>query len=302
MALTLAWLARAGLLALAAAMILLPVPERPDAVATEATLEQLDALMEALDSGELDTAAAEAVADPALRPAGDVCLMRHPRLLPGVDRALRQRFAAAAFAAQNGGDEILRAIEAEATGLVAWRARFELARMAYRQRDLTAAAAFLESAATIDDLPDPCRSDMAMLAGRLATSAERAGQYFDVAVAADPGHFTAHLERALAGATARAQTPEGCIAAVDRMVTSTVALQAQMESATQLLRIAERAEAMDPGAPERVLLDGFVLERSGRPDLARARYRAALESGAVAGPCAAALRHAIGLRLQRTEG
>ncbi|WP_273523277.1 hypothetical protein [Rhodosalinus sediminis] len=292
------WLGRGVLAGAAMVLLLVPVPEqeRTAQASGSAVGAAVEAIMTEVDSGEMEADAERAAGEHALRAAGDICLMRHRKLLPGIDRDLRRRFAAASLAAHDGGIQILREIEAEAEGAVAWRAALEIARIEARAGSRQAARVALARAQAINSIPRVCRSDMALLAARLASDRTSAGRHLDAAVAADPAHFTAHVERALAAASARAETPEACVVAVRRIMESVVYLERLTRSSTQLLRIKGRAARLAQGTPELALLAGFVHERIGREAAARGTYRAALAK-LRSGPCAPAFRQALTIRL-----
>lgn len=274
-------------------------PNRDDTSSREEIVE----IMDMIRSGAIEEKAKEVSDTFILTAAGDICVMRYGRLMPGIDRQTRQQLAAAAFALQDGGQEILDRIEAAPGSSLAWRVHIEQAMLAWRAGDADAAAAALALAAAVPDMPNACRSDEALMAARIALAhndLREAGAQLDRATVLDPGHFAAHLERAAFGAAPVEAGSDGCVDGVRRVVESTIFIEQLMKTSGQLSRIADRASAINASGGRKALLDGFVLERSGQPEAAMAIYRDAADNlRREDGSCHAELTEAFGKSLDR---
>lgn len=287
--------ARAGAalgLALLWFVALPPPPE--ESTASLADGAALSAVLEALDSSDLDEeakAAAEKVGNGA---AGDTCFMRYAGLPFSTDRPTRERFARAA--ALTDPDRKLAALEALATGgepHETWRARYGQAVVALRTGDEERASTYLRLASAVPDMPDSCRADESYLAAMMPGSGNTALAELVQAFEQDRGSWgiASALALRLPGSAAAGM---GCERAAGHLIQAVVQLSHLTLSDSQLARLSRAVS----GGPDQSdpnskilgsLLVGLIKERSNQPEAARTTYAEGLALARARPICGTAL-------------
>ena len=198
----------------AAILLAMLLPLRQEMPPTPIDTDQIVQIMQRIASGEIEETAEETAGQFALVSAGENCLMRHRRLLAGVDRKLRQRFAAARLVEGPLASELRMGTATELEGLVAWRLYLQEADMLVRMGQFEDAAQWFERAEAVYDVPGECRSDTRLGLGRLALASgdqSTAFAFISEATQLDPGHFNAHFERALISVELITKEPSICV-------------------------------------------------------------------------------------------
>ena len=290
----------------AAILLAMLLPLRQEMPPTPIDTDQIVQIMQRIASGEIEETAEETAGQFALVSAGENCLMRHRRLLAGVDRKLRQRFAAARLVEGPLASELRMGTATELEGLVAWRLYLQEADMLVRMGQFEDAAQWFEHAEAVYDVPGECRSDTRLGLGRLALASgdhSTAFAFISEATQLDPGHFNAHFERALISVELIAKEPSICVEAVDALVQSAIHMEALIGTSSQLLRLKERLAQLELSGRAKWFLDGFTEERAGISDLAASAYLAGLQdyTAADTAPCRTEMLTAFEMSLARLE-
>jgi hypothetical protein len=265
---------------------------------------EIKVIMDEVEDGSLKEAADKVAGQFALTSAGDTCLMRHRRVLPGISRDIRRQIAAARIAENSGGPEIQANLLTSLTGLPRWRVLLQMADVALRTGKTALAEQYISEAIAISDIPLICTSDTHLFTARLANihgQSMVAAKLLDAATKADPANFNAHFERAVHAVMRVEQGNGGCTTAVIDMVDSTVRMEALISTSTQLFRLSERISQLQVTDRSKSFLLGFIEERAGTPAAAKTLYENGLTQmdQATSAPCHDALRSALDLSMKR---
>jgi hypothetical protein len=289
------------LAAMGLAALLLPI-QAAELPVTETT--EMVEIMRQVASGEIEREAEKEAGQFALVSAGENCLMRHRGLLSGIDRRVRQQFAAVRLVEGPQASELRQTLLANVEGLAAWRLYLQEADMRLRSGHIDDAMVWFDRAATVEGVPEVCGSDVSLGLSRIAAAkGDRATAFALVteATVLDPGHFNAHFERALIAVERIARDPEACVTAVDGLVQSTIRMEALLEASSQLFRLKERLAQLELPERAKLFLEGFTEERAGQGDLAGAAYAQGLleYAQAPAAPCRLEMVIAMQMSLDR---
>lgn len=285
----------AVLLALAA---MVPLPEqtaqgKPPQIPVE--------LSDALSEVETSEADAEAVAgEPGLVAGATPCTMRHGRVAPGVDRALRHRLAVATLAT---GPDLKEALLTDLetitpSGPAKWRLAIARTELALRDGRYSDAIIHLDRAAATK-MPDWCKADELFLRAAATSGDAEAVSLLDAAVTADPGFWAAQERLAVLAAKGTGSDVETCGLDAARTIRATVQLGALATRDSQFERLERTLVGLAPNG-RTALLRGMILRQTGRIEAARDRWSKALTELGTS-DCDAVLRIAIERMLENTK-
>ena len=251
--------------------------------------------------------------DPNLRVAGarfagDTCGMRYRRLYRGVDHAIREQLAIAAFA--NDPDtkqRILRQSLSESSNAqIRARIAVELARVAARRGDSVAAEAALRQAAE-QALPPPCEADIHYLQGRIALhrgNPREALEALAAATALDPGYWNAWRDQIPALIRLLREPgmrPADCLDRTRRLIRALGLLPQLADDTRQFSMLALSLERHDPHRSATLLALGLTWSWAGQEQYARGVLFRALEAPeALPDVCEHAIRSRVTAVLEGT--
>lgn len=288
--------------ALVLALAAVTLVELPDAGSYQQppAPEELEAVIEAIRSGEAEETARANAEDPGLVPMAAPCLMRRPRLAEGINQSWRHTFAAATLATQpERRSELLQALSLGAADDIArWRTDIALVELALRTADREAALRHLADAAG-REVPQACRADEAYFAATLAPGPAAAAALLAEAVALDPGFWAALEDLAVLSAAGTGGDIVACEQDAVRTLETVVQLGALARRDTQFQRLNRALEGM-PQSGRRALLRGMILRQTGQPEAARAAYEQGLAALGTS-PCDAILQQGLRGMLTATE-
>jgi hypothetical protein len=262
---------------------------------------ELEQALEEITDGTAEDAAEAVANEIGLVPMAVPCIMRRPRLAPGVDREWRHRYAAAVL--MTDPDQSMALLvglrDTAPDPLSLWRIEIGLVEHALRIGDTGLAAVHLAQAQEIS-VPPACQADMAWLAASLADKPAEAGAHLDDAVSLDPGLWLAQEDLALLAAAGTGSGSAACEADAVRILNTVVQLGALARQDIQFQRLNRSLDAM-PENGRTALLRGMILRQTAQPDAARALYRIGLENLGTT-PCDAILARGLAGMLAATEG
>jgi len=268
------WSTLVGLGILGIALLTLREVDGAVATTSPGLLEQV---LREIQDGQAEEDAEGIAADVGLVPLAMPCMMRHPRLVPGVDRSWRHRFAAATLATDPEQAALLLAglLETAPDALARWRVEIALVELALRGNNAVQAATHMARAQAIA-VPASCRADMAFLAATLSETSTGAAAHLDEAVRLDPGFWLAQEALARIALAGTGDDPAACEADIVRILRSVVQLGALARQDVQFQQLDRALEAL-PDTGRSALLRGMILRQTAQPDAARASYRDGLE-------------------------
>lgn len=221
--------------------------------------------------------------------SGDTIWMRYPRLWPETAAAQQRRFIQVALTDDpTRRAEMLVPLAEDVLPVVAYRARLELSRTAWRSGDLLGTVTAAHHALSVAGLSEPLRADAFLLLALVALRQSRlpdADALLREAVNRDGAYRDAHwlilsvLARRLEDASA---DPAACLDRTNRLLTSLMLLPRLAANTAQFLDLAGQLEQGTGGrSAAGMLAAGAAWQWGGRQDrsapaLARAQELAAI--------------------------